>query len=39
MERGYAIELDVLNTADNQVVVFLDYNLKRMTGGTPKSRT
>ncbi|NLO87433.1 MAG: glycerophosphodiester phosphodiesterase [Firmicutes bacterium] len=32
MERGYAIELDVLNTADNQVVVFHDYNLKRMTG-------
>src|SRR5690554_5681004 len=28
----YAIELDVLNTADNQVVVFHDYNLKRMTG-------
>jgi len=31
-ERGYAIELDVLATADGKVVVFHDYNLKRMTG-------
>ncbi len=32
IERGYAIELDVMATADNEVVVFHDYNLKRMTG-------
>lgn len=32
LELGYAIELDVLLTADGEVVVFHDYDLLRMTG-------
>lgn len=32
VELGYGIELDVQLTKDNQVVVFHDYNLKRMCG-------
>ena len=32
MNYNYAIELDVQLTKDEQVVVFHDYNLKRMTG-------
>lgn len=32
IEEGYAIELDVLLTADGEVVVFHDVNLLRMTG-------
>lgn len=32
VENGYAIELDVQLTADGKVIVFHDYNLRRMTG-------
>lgn len=32
IEAGYAIEIDVHITKDNQVVVFHDYNLKRVCG-------
>ena len=32
VERGHAIELDVRITADNQLIVFHDLELKRMTG-------
>ncbi len=32
VEKGYGIELDVHLTADNQVVVFHDFKLKRMCG-------
>lgn len=32
VEAGYGIELDVQLSADGHVVVFHDYNLKRMTG-------
>lgn len=32
VEQGYGIELDVQLTSDGRVVVFHDYNLKRMTG-------
>lgn len=32
IKKGYAIELDVLLTKDNQVVVVHDNNLKRLTG-------
>jgi len=32
IQKGYVIELDVQLNADNEVVVFHDYGLKRMTG-------
>lgn len=32
VESGYGIEIDVQLSADGHVVVFHDYNLKRMTG-------
>lgn len=32
MDNNYAIELDVQLTKDNEIVVFHDYNLERMTG-------
>jgi glycerophosphoryl diester phosphodiesterase/acylphosphatase len=32
IEKGYAIELDIRESADEQLVVFHDANLKRMTG-------
>jgi glycerophosphoryl diester phosphodiesterase len=34
VENGYPIELDVMFTADKQVVVFHDDNLARLTGDT-----
>lgn len=40
-EAGYGIELDVQLTADGEVVVFHDHDLRRMTGeeGSPGART
>lgn len=32
IRHGYGIELDVQLTKDNEVIVFHDYNLERMTG-------
>ena len=32
MDKGFAIEVDVYLTTDNQIVIFHDYNLKRMCG-------
>lgn len=32
VERGHAIEMDIRITADNQLIVFHDAQLKRMTG-------
>lgn len=37
-KHGFAIELDVHITADGEIVVFHDYNLKRMTGADQKMR-
>lgn len=36
IEKGYAIEIDLVFTADKKVVVFHDYTLKRMTGVNAK---
>ena len=41
VERGYAIEIDIHITADGEVVVFHDDDLKRMCGveGRPEDKT